>query len=156
MPARTIDRRKARIALLTDARFNNPDAAVIGDRYLSRLIALSQKRVAQESDVTYLEILWLQIALGLEALANGYPHLAGSGHQENIAASLKCAVVKQQRELGRLSRVSHENVELGNLASVLGLPLVKVLNENLAVPFKDFIETDPGCVLSVLVTYWLH
>ena len=156
MPARTVRIQKARRALITDTRFNHPDAAMIGDLYLPRLIRLTQKKIALGSDATYVDILWLQAVLGIEALANGYPHLPKSGYQKGVLTSLKCAITKQQRELSRMPKVSHENVELGNLTTILNLPLAKNLQEELRVSLRDVIETDPGCVLSVLVTYWLR
>ena len=156
MTARAIDHRKVRVALLADVRFNHPEAAAISSRYTPRLIRLSQRRVAEAVDVTYIDILWLQIALGLEALANGYPHLPKSDEQQAAVDSLKSAIAKQQRELGRLPKVSHENVEFGNLAAILNPSLIKILDNDLKVSFKDFIEKDPGCVLSILVTPWLR
>lgn len=154
MPARIIDQKKARRSLLEDRQFNHPEADVVARRYLDRLIAITTEKIEQQ--ISYIDILRLQITLGLEALANGFPHLPASPDEKEVRDSLKKALTKQARELGRLPHVSHENVEHGNLMAILNEAAIRRFNRDYTLSYGEVIETDPGCILGVLTTHWLH
>lgn len=155
MPARTVNFEKARRSLLADKRFNHPEADAIAMRYLPRLIHLVHSKT--ERQIEYVDILRLQITLGLEALANGYPHLPETDEVKDARRSLRRMLHKQECELGRLPRVSHENIEQGNLESILTTAAIKQLRKrDWIISYGELIEIDPGCILVALATYWAH